>query len=400
MFKVLFLTPYAPCPPNSGASVRRFQLVKKLGKDHAVTVVSFAFYKSELPFEKKLSKHCLQAFFVRNSLWSRFYRELPYFVRPLRSLRMQRLLEKLEKNRFDIVIIDSIYMAQYYDCFPNSYKVLFEHNIESSLLERELLLESKNLGKRVFEKKQRDVAAVKRYEDNNWPRFPLRIVVSEHDKLELDSRCKIGKTIVAKNGIDTADILPVYSESTHKILFMGKLSYFPNSDAVNYFIKQILPLVLEQEPSAQFCIAGSEPKQELLELSAKHDIEIIANPKDMSLVAKECSFTIVPLRSGSGTRIKILHSMAMGLPVVSTSIGAEGLDVEDGVNILLRDQPEDFAQAVLALKKDPELRQLLSREGRHFVEKEHDWGNIYSRMEDEICQVLDMQKRSNSKRAK
>jgi glycosyltransferase involved in cell wall biosynthesis len=108
---------------------------------------------------------------------------------------------------------------------------------------------------------------------------------------------------------------------------------------------------------------------------------VIADPDDMSEVAKACSITVVPLRVGSGTRIKIIHSMAMGLPVVSTSLGCEGLKVEDGKHLLVRDRPEAFAEAVLQLLQDIALRQSLRHTGRQLVEQEYDWQSIYAQAE-------------------
>ena len=166
---------------------------------------------------------------------------------------------------------------------------------------------------------------------------------------------------------------------------MGTMSYYPNIDAVLYFVEQILPLIQQQDDSISFCIAGREPPTIIKKLAISHtNVEIIADPEDMSLVAQECIIKVVPLRLGSGTRIKILHAMAMGLPVVSTSVGYEGLEMIDGVHLLIRDRPQDFAAAVMQIYHDQELWMKLRENGRQLVEKQYDWHNIFTKYESEI----------------
>ena len=123
---------------------------------------------------------------------------------------------------------------------------------------------------------------------------------------------------------------------------MGNLAYYPNIDGVLFFVEEVLPKIWEQDANMVFCIAGREPGEQIQNLAQDSRIEVIATPKDMSEVAKECIMTVVPLRLGSGTRLKVLHSMAMGLPVVSTSLGCEGLLVEDGLNIKIADEPQEW----------------------------------------------------------
>ena len=212
-------------------------------------------------------------------------------------------------------------------------------------------------------------------------------MVSQEDRQELDHYCSTGKTLVVKNGIDTKTILPVDNSNSDKILFMGTMTYFPNIDAVLYFVQEILPHLKKQQHFT-FCIAGREPPADIQAL-AKSDtvIEVIADPQDMSQVAQQCQMSIVPLRLGGGTRIKILHSMAMGLPVVSTSLGAEGLEVIDGKHLLIRDHPQEFAQAILAINNNSELREQLSINGRELVEAKYDWENIFAEYEQQILQL-------------
>jgi glycosyltransferase involved in cell wall biosynthesis len=131
-------------------------------------------------------------------------------------------------------------------------------------------------------------------------------------------------------------------------------------------------------------IAGAEPPQAVVDLGQDARIRVIANPEDMAAVAAQCCMTIVPLQIGSGTRIKILHSMAMGLPIVSTSLGCEGLLVEDGRHLFVRDQPVEFARAALRVLSDQAVRERFRQEGRQLVEQSYDWSQVFEQANTQI----------------
>ena len=148
-----------------------------------------------------------------------------------------------------------------------------------------------------------------------------------------------------------------------------------------------MPQIWQQNSELVFCIAGRQPPQAIQALAQQHSqIEVIADPEDMSLIARQCSCSVVPLRLGSGTRIKILHSMAMGLPVVATNIGCEGLIANDREHLIIQDQPKSFARAVLKLIQDRQLWHKLQVNGRQLVESEYDWTKIFGEYEQQLIQ--------------
>ena len=204
----------------------------------------------------------------------------------------------------------------------------------------------------------------------------------------MDSRCSKGQTLVVKNGINIEETSLVGSYESQKILYMGTMSYYPNIDGVLYFVSTILPIIQKLNPNISFCIAGREPPRLIQDLAIKYpQIEVIANPQDMSIVAAECSLSVVPLRSGSGTRIKILHSMAMGLPVVSTPLGCEGLELNNQEHLLIQKEPFGFAQAVVNLTQNQELWQQLQTNARQLVETKYDWTTIFSDYEKQLVKI-------------
>lgn len=389
--KILMLTPYPPFPPKLGAIARMFHEVKCLGDRHHVVVASFMFSKEDYHLEAELENYCDLALMVMIGDSLPRQPDQPKLIHRYSSERMRKILYQLKAIDFDIVSCNFIYMAQYRELFPHAYPVLEEHNIESQLLRRcaELHQDSKELDKlakqvdavKAFVESNHEAQLLEAYEDQHWQKFPLRTVVSEQDRQQLDQRCTKGRTVVVKNGIDIETVALVESSNTKNILFIGTMSYYPNIDGACYFVEEILPIVWQQDPTISFYIAGSDPPEKVKSLAQDPRIKVIANPENMSDVAQECSITVVPLRIGSGTRIKIIHSMAMGLPIVSTTLGCEGLNVEDGTHLLVRDQPEEFAQATLKLVSDAELRQKLRTQGRYLVEQEYDWQSIYNQAE-------------------
>lgn len=392
--RILMLTPYPTYPPKLGAITRMFHEMQTLGERHELVVVSFIFMKEDYRLEADLVRYCELGLTVMIGDAPPRQPDQPKLIHRYSSERMRKLLRLLQPANFDVFLCDFIYMAQYRDMFPDAYAVLSEHNIESQLLQR---CAAVNQDSTQLEQLAQQTAAVKAFvepdteakllagfEDQYWQRFNLRMVVSQQDQQEMERRCSIGQVVVVNNGIDTKNVELVNSSCNQKILFIGTMSYYPNIDGASYFVEHILPIVWQHNENVTFCIAGAEPPPAILDLTQDPRIMVVANPENMSDVAKTCQITVVPLRIGGGTRIKILHSMAMGLPVVSTGLGCEGLAVTDGVHLLIRDQPETFAAAILQLLADAELQQALRRNGRALVEQIYDWQRVFEAAERQI----------------
>ena len=385
--RMLMITPYPTYPPTTGAIARMFHEMQAMGKQYDLTVVSFVFEKRDFKIERDLFDYCQFAITVVIGDSPAQLLNQPNLVHEYSSERMLRVLSKLQSIPFDMVLTDFIQMAQYQFLFPNAFHVLSEHNIESELLRRSAqfqsqtelqVLASQHTSFRRFLGGVREADRLAEYEAETWLKFPLRMVVSEQDGQLLNRFCGIGKTIVVSNGIDTKTIQVLPDNPNKVILFIGTLSYYPNIDGVQYFVQEILPLIWEKDSSVQFWIAGAEPPQSLLDLTIDGRIKVIANPKDMTIVARQCCVTVVPLRIGSGTRIKILHGMAMGLPIVTTSLGCEGIAVRDGCDVWVRDRPVEFAAATLELLRDEQRRQQFRNAGRALVEWDYDWAAIFA----------------------
>jgi glycosyltransferase involved in cell wall biosynthesis len=169
------------------------------------------------------------------------------------------------------------------------------------------------------------------------------------------------------------------------LLFCGLLSYRPNQEAVRLLVEEIMPLVWRHSPQTRLVIAGAHPGPELSRLTDSDPrLEVVANPGDMGAIADECSLLVVPLRLGSGTRVKILQALAWGLPVITTALGCEGLEVQEGSHLLVRESCEEIAQAILTLEQEPSKWDSLRREGRRRIEERYSWTGIWAALEEEL----------------
>ena len=398
--RILAIFPYPPYPPQKGgAAIRMFEQIKYLGRRHQLTVVAFVFEEADLNLTVELEKYCDRAWLLKLGKPLQPYQEQDQRqLYNFKTWNMYRVLQQLSQVDFDVVSFEFIISTVYRELFSDRLMVLNEHNIESQLLSLCAAADKDNLipdlaaelnAAKAFLDSEREAKLLATYENQTWQQFPLRTVVSQANQQELDRRCHRGKTIVVKNGIDTQQIQPVGNPQSNKILFMGTMSYYPNIDSVLYFTETILPLIWQSNPEISFCIAGREPPQILQDLAQKESrIQVIANPENMSAIAAQCNLTVVPLRSGSGTRIKILHGMAMGLPVVSTTIGCEGLEVSDRQHLLVADLPTAFAQSVLELIADAELWHSLQAQARQLVESSYDWHAIFADYEQELINTV------------
>lgn len=389
--KLLMLTPHPPYPPNSGGRTRQWEQIRYLGARHELTVLCYAFTQEEYEQRLMLDRLCerfvvvLHPGMLPQNLAANG--NLPAPVRGYYTHSMKQTLESLlSRNEFDCVIIENLFMAPFVRCFSIP-AVLQEYNIESRLY-----LQYAQLPQR--EKKERALwkatwMLTSQYENEVWPMFPVRTVVSMQDKQDMDARCRVGKSVLVENGVnlEALRLLPLCREK--RVLFMGSLDYFPNSDAAYYLAREIMPHVWKQDPNVSLCIAGRNPHPSIRELASDPRIDIIANPPDMCDVAGRCCASVVPMRIGGGTRIKILDSLAMGLPAISTTVGSEGLEVRDGEHLLIRDDPEEFARGILSVIEGGDLRERLRCSGRQLVEQRYDWRAIFALLDREIVQLVD-----------
>jgi polysaccharide biosynthesis protein PslH len=238
-----------------------------------------------------------------------------------------------------------------------------------------------------------ELLKIRQHEKRHYSRFDAAITVSKHDETLINQLCSELPTAVIDNGVDTAYYQPcIGSETANYLAFVGGYNYPPNRDAVFYFTEKIFPQVKSAIPSAVFLLVGKDAPAEL---ERNPGVKAIGTVPDVRPYLHQASVIVVPLRAGSGTRIKILEALAAGKPVVTTSVGMEGLNVEDGRHLLVADSPEEFAKAVVSLLNNPGLRHRLGASGRKLVEQEYEWTNLTQRFERVLSTAVEKHERAS-----
>jgi glycosyltransferase involved in cell wall biosynthesis len=227
---------------------------------------------------------------------------------------------------------------------------------------------------------------LRRYEAQVCRAADQVLAVSDVDAAMLQELVPGLDVTVVPNGVDTLTYRPEFTGLEPRmpekaLVFTGTMDFRPNVDAVLWFARQVLPRVRTEMPGVRFFVVGQRPHRRLDSLQSDPAITLTGWVRDPRPYIAQAAVYVAPLRIGGGTRLKLLEAMAMGKPVVATSLGAEGYPVTDGRELLLADTPEDFATTVLGLLRAPERRAQLGQAGRRFVEQQYDWRAIVPRLE-------------------
>jgi len=397
--KILWVKSDFVIPADTGGKIRSYNIIRQLAKLHLVTYLSFIDqnYTSQheagmqvcvqevISVFKRSEKKYGFGFYLR--LFLGLFSSLPYIVHKYHSARIKRIIGELWKQRrFDILICDFLEMSVNLEKNTVFPKVLFQHNVESAIWDRYYQVERNWLKRLYFFYERR---RMRKYEAFACQRFDRVLAVSQADKLKLEGEFGIHDIAVIPTGVDT-EYFASRKEKTvpGSLVFTGSMDWLPNQDAISYFCEEIFPLVKRQVPEAKLWVVGRNPSDRILELSQKNEnIIITGTVEDVRPYMVQAQIYIVPLRVGGGTRIKIFEAMAMGLPVISTSIGAEGLDITPDKNIVIGDGAEDFADGIIELLRNESKRNKIAEEGRRLVTQTHDWkrvAQILSRVCEEV----------------
>lgn len=380
--KVLFLAHLLPLPADSGGKIRTRGNLRALLTRHEVRLAAFVRTNDEereLPLLRgmcagvdvvPLGRSPLTQ--VRDLASSLILGRSFIVSRDFRREMLDLVRAAVDDFRPDVVHIDHLQMAQFVD-FDAPYRtVLDHHNVESMIVKR-LRETSSSLGMRLYASVE--WPRLRDYELSICRKCDAVITVSDEDKAILQAMDPtLGNVHGVPIGVDVAGT-PVIerTEGSRNILFLGTMHWPPNIDCVQHFYRDILPLVRAEVPDCTFTVAGQRPPRSIQALASDPSVRVTGYVSDATSYARDCGVFIVPLRSGSGVRVKILNALAMGLPVVSTSVGAEGIEAEHGVHVLIADTPDDFARAVVSVLRDPGLADRLGHNGRELVSEVYSW---------------------------
>lgn len=380
--RILLLTQVLPYPPDSGPKVKTWNVLKYLARQHEVTLVSFVRGDQSAEVEH-LRRYCRAVHTVPITrspvedglaMLRSFATGQPWMMARDDRAALRRLVDRLcAETRFDVAHADQLNMAQFAARVPGARKVLDAHNALWLLYKRLAATMSSGPRRWLLE---RDWRLLKGYEGRLVREFDGVLAVSDEDRAALIEAAGGPRDItVIPIAVDTDEIPPVARrEDARHLLHIGTMYWPPNIDGMWWFIREVYPLIRAQRPDVALDVVGARPPEDLLALNEDGSgITITGYVPDPAPYLAQAGVFIVPLRAGGGMRVKILEALARGLPLVTTTLGCEGIAVEHGRHILIADMPEAFARETLRLLNDRELADALGREGRRLIETVYDY---------------------------
>ena len=363
-------------------------MLKELKNEHHVTYLTLDDGSASAEERKRSTEYCHDLIciphFRREKFTPGFYFELllnlaesrPYAIKKYESAAMLRKIVELErKNCFDFIVCDFLAPAANVPRNLASPTILFQHNVEAMIWKRHYEIQT-NLIKKAYLYNQWQ--KMRSFEQHMCRDFDCVIGVSAEDREQMKRDYGARTVFDVPTGVDTDYFQPRgVQPSAHSMVFTGSMDWLPNEDAIKYFMGAIMPLIKKKVPDATLTVVGRNPPPALVELR-KEDPSLIITGRveDVRPYIEESAVYIVPLRIGGGTRLKIFEAMAMERAVVSTTVGAEGLPVSNGKELLVADEPAAFANAVITLLTDSSYAVQLGQRAASIVRQNHGWRQV------------------------
>ena len=393
--KILFLSPTVPFPLTDGGRIRVFNLLKQIAARSDVTLLALETQPTDADGVAELQQLGIQVHLVPNAptlprlslrtLVTAFLKRQPITVaRYALPTYRQKFREFVATEDYDLVHYEMFHTAQF-QTDTNLPGVLSQQNVDSAIWRR-LCGETTNpFYKFAYWTQQ---LAFQRYERVISPKFDAVTCTSDIDAAVFQQHCAEDSIEIIPNGVDVTHYQPDFtSEAPAHLIYIGSMDWYPNEDAVAFFTDDILPGIRSEVPDMRFSIVGGNPSARVQKLAERDGVIVTGRVPEIKPYFAEATVFVVPLRIGSGTRLKILEALAMGKAIVSTSVGAEGLDLKDGEEIFIADAPKLFAEAVTRLLTDPALRRRIGENGRARVEKDYDWRSIGEKLHQRYTEI-------------
>jgi len=388
---ILMLTPYLPYPPASGGQIRTHYLLKYLAQNHSITLVALYKNENEKQYAKHLKSYCSEIYLCKRAsnpwrpknIVKAIFTNQPFLiVRNYSPEARTRIESLLDQKTFDVIHAETFYIMPH---IPKTktpillveqtieYKV-YQHFTSALPLFLRLLLHS-------------DILKLRYWEKFYWKKANLVATVSEYDKQEIKQIVPEIEPEIIPNGAGDemfVHTLPPKTKTKPKLLFLGNFFWLQNVEAATYLIKHIYPKLHKEMPELEFIIAGQNAGQKIA-VTHKDKVSIIdLEPGDEEKVKNlyhSATLFIAPIFGPGGTRLKILASMASGLPVILTDIGVEGLNIIDNVHALIAQTPQDFVSQVKRIWADDDLYRTIQKNAYQLVSKNFSWKSIAKKLE-------------------
>lgn len=390
--KILWVKSGGLLPLDAGGKTRSFNILRELARRNETSLFTFYPYIAD-DQHRQLKQFLAQLIALPLQIpapgsvgdyWAygrNLFSRRPYSVaKDCLPAVARELFDHLRTNAYDVLVCDYVHTAGVLPESPPCPVVVFTHNVEAQIWQRHYQVSRNPIWKAVA---WREYRTMDRFERRALEHADFVLTVSENDRQSFARWLDPQKIASIPTGVDTEYFSPSgQPEEPTSLVFTGSMDWRPNEDAIQYFAQNILPLVRREIPDVSLWVVGRTPTAALLHLGATEKaIHVTGTVDDVRPFIARAAVYVVPLRIGGGTRIKIFEAMGMGKAIVSTTLGAEGLPVEHGKNILLADAPDEFAGHVVGLLGDSQARQTLGRNARRLVEERFSWSAVTDHFE-------------------
>ncbi|MEO8209065.1 MAG: glycosyltransferase family 4 protein [bacterium] len=382
--KILFISYDFPYPPTGGSISRDYNLIKQLSKHHELYWINRTIRgKIRQEYADEMKKYFKEMRIVEwdyNQNPAGFLKSLvtntPYIIKRFESDEMKKIVsETIEQNKFDLVLCDHIYLTQYIPESITGKIPVIPNNEDCGFTYYKRMTENSGFVRKLYAQSQ--WKKLLNYEISILKKYKVYITTSEKEKELISGYYDNADIGVVENGVDTG----FFSERKRtdfnpNIVFTAWFKYYPNAVAAIDFVNNIFPKIKKKIPDLKFYIVGKEPPEKVKNLEKIKGVVVTGYVKDVRDFLANADAAVIPLQIGGGTRLKILEAMSMKIPVVSTELGAEGLDVDDGKNILIAKNDDDFAQKVIRLITDEDLSGRISCGGKVLALRKYRWDTV------------------------
>jgi sugar transferase (PEP-CTERM/EpsH1 system associated) len=373
-------------PIDKGGRIRTYQMLRALKRDHRITYLTLDNGKAAPDAAERATEYCHELIRVpmreaeRRSpqfwgeLLTNVVSSLPYAVAKYRSPAMRREVERVVgAGDVDVLVCDFLFPSQNVPDELGCRTVLFQHNVEAMIWQRHVEVRTNSVARAYFSEQWR---RMRRFEAAECRRFNQVIAVSAGDAEALEREYGITGVGSVPTGVDTEYFRPAgrAAQEPRDIVFTGAMDWMPNEDGIRWFAGEVLPLIQQRMPDVTLTVVGRNPPPAIRSLAERDSrVRVTGTVPDVRPYLERAAVVIVPLRVGGGTRLKIYEALAMERPLVSTTIGSEGLPLEDGIHARIADGTAGFADAVLGLLADPAAASIQARTGARYVREHCGW---------------------------
>jgi polysaccharide biosynthesis protein PslH len=385
-------------PVNTGGRIRSFHMLRELSRRHHVSLLTThappddpQALAAALPecevvsVPWALAKQGSARFAL--ALMGSWLSPLPVDLYKARVPALRReLSRRLDGEKVDLIVADFLLAAPNVPHSASPPTVLFAHNVEHVIWQRMREVERRAWRRALL---ALESEKMRRYEARACARARLTIAVSDADRRLLAAAAPSARVSAVSTGVDVDYFAPDgVAETPDRLVFTGSMDWYPNEDGIAHFIEAVLPRIRRAVPAATLTVVGRNPSARLQALAAAAGVEVTGLVDDVRPHMAAAAVYVVPLRVGGGTRLKIFEALSMAKAVVSTTIGAEGLPLTPGQDYLSADDPAAFADAVVALLRDPVRRRAIGAAGRRLVEARYSWPRVVDEFENQCEEAI------------